>query len=249
MKIVSLTVLHYGREWLEWALRSVYQVMDEMHIFYTPHPSHGHSTKARCPDSREELYGIGEMFPNVAWHDTEGLYYEGQHRDYARHVCIDAGADVILVLDADEVWDIDDLERAIVLQPGLWKSRVKGHLWKGVNWVCRDACMPDRVIVPGSNEPRYLDSLGFWHFGYAISMISMIYKLRIHGHHNELKPRWYPEVYRDWKSPADTPECGVHPTCGCDDRTGKPFWAPEPFDRYEIEHLVGDHPIFNEPYV
>ena len=259
MKLVSLTVLHYGREWLEWALRAVYPFVDEMHVFYTPHPSHGHQqTRHKCPDSKEELHGIVSAFPTARWHETTQFYDEGPQRDYARDFCLEQGADLIVVVDADEVWDPDDLNQSIEEasgKPGLWKSRIKGNLWKGVNWVCRDELSPDRFISPGSHaasrslrssrEPRYLSGPGFWHFGYAVSMQSMLYKLSIHGHKDELRKDWA-FIYQNWKGLEDTPLDGVHPTNTRDSTTGKAFWVPEPFDRREIAHLVGDHPYFND---
>ena len=252
MKLVSLTVLHYGREWLEWALRSTSPFVDEQHIFYTSHPSHGHTTRHKCPDTRAELREIASGFTRTRWHDVDQFYYEGDHRDYARQVCLDAGADLILVLDSDEVWDPDDLDAAITQAagtPGLWKSRIKGNFWRSVNWVCRDELMPDRIFVPGAgNKVRYLDGPGFWHFGYCIAETTMLYKLSCHGHRDELRPGWYPRIYRDWK-PGVTVECGVHPTNTCDSRTGKSFWVPEPFDRNEIRHLIGDSPYFSDELV
>lgn len=252
MKLVSLTVLHYGREWLEWALRSVEPFMDEMHIFYTPHPSHGHpATRQTNPDSKEELFYIAKAFPSVHWHEVDAFYNEGPQRDFARDFCIAEGADLIVVVDADEVWDPDDLDSAIAQaygHPALWKSRIKGNLWKGVHWVCRDDLRPDRIIVPGSLDPRYLEGPGFWHFGYAVSMQTMLYKLSIHGHKDELRKDWA-YLYQQWKNPDDTPKCGVHPTNECDSTSGKAFWVPEPFDREELRHLIGDHPYFDEDLV
>lgn len=252
MKIVSLTVLHYGREWLEWALRAVYPFMDEMHVFYTSHPSHGHrETRHKCPDSQEELYSIVSAFPNSRWHDVDQFWDEGPQRDHARQVCLDTEADMILVVDADEIWDPDDLDHSLgeaYDKPGIWKSRIRGNLWKGVNWVCRDELMPDRIIVPGSSEPYYLSGRGFWHFGYAVSVQCMIYKWRIHGHRDELRKDWL-YLYQEWKGPQDNSECGVHPTNECDGQTGKAFWSPVPFDREELRHLIADHPYWDEELV
>jgi hypothetical protein len=245
MKIVSLTVLHYGREWLEWALRSVADVMDEMYIFYTPHPSHhGEDTKFTCPDSQEELYAIASAFPTVKWETVTQFWHEGAHRDYARHVCERNGADMILVLDADEVWDIEDLDGALQQawdgKEDIFRSRIKGNFWRSVNWVCYDQLMPERIIVPGrGREFGHLSGAGFWHFGYAISHEMMIYKLRIHGHKDDLRPRWYPEKYRDWDSTVRD----VHPT------NGGGFWNPVPIDRNDVAHLIGDHNYFKDELI
>jgi len=79
-------------------------------------------------------------------------------------------------------------------------------------------------------------------------MQTMLYKMSIHGHIAELRKDWK-FLYQEWKGPEDTPRCGVHPTNECDSKTGRAFWTPEPFDRQELYHLVGDHPYFTDKLV
>lgn len=246
--------LHYGREWLEWAIRSTLPFVDGWHIFYTDHPSHGYQTQATCPDTKAELQHIA-LPMGVQWHDIPpDIRQEGQHRDYAVEWLKNAGADLILWVDADEVWDVDDLQvlfEQAAKTPNVHDFRVKvrGHFWRSVNWVCKDACMPVRMInphVPLGTE-AYVSDAGFWHFGYAQSFQTVAYKIKIHGHRGELRRNWL-SIYSDWE-PGIVYDCGVHPTNACDDKTGKPFWTPEPFDRMEIADLIGDHPYFNDELI
>lgn len=249
MKVLAYCALHYGQEWLEWTIRSVIDFVDEYHVFYTPHPSHGTRTDKSLPDGedRETLRAIALSFDDVVWHDVTQFYQEGDHRDYCVNVLSQMGADLILWQDADEIWDPDVLSDAMdwVMARDYRDNRVHAmHFWKGLNWVCYDECMPVRFIKPGAGQREgYVPGRGFYHMGYAQSAMLIQYKMTIHGHRAELKRNWFP-VYRDWKGPEDTPECGVHPTNGCDDKTHKPFWNPVPFVRFDIEHLVGDHPYF-----
>ena len=41
MKIVGYTIVHYGADYIGYAVRSVLPLVDKHNIFYTPHPSHG----------------------------------------------------------------------------------------------------------------------------------------------------------------------------------------------------------------
>lgn len=243
--------LHYGQEWLEFAIRSVEPLVDEYHVFYTDHPSHGSTTDMTKPEGedRETLKRIAESFDCVVWHDVDQFWQEGQHRDYCVHYLTQRGADLILWNDADEVWDLDVLSDALEFA---WENPYKEyrthamHFWCGVNHVCMDECMPVRIIKPSGEGEGYVPGRGFYHFGYAQSAMLILYKSKIHGHRGEWRPGWFP-IYRDW-SPDKTYECGVHPTNACDDN-GKPFWTPVPFDRYDLEELIGDHPYFKDERV
>lgn len=226
--------------------------VDGYHVYYTPHPSHGTRTRKSIPqgEDRTTLYNIATSLGAV-WHDVDQFWQEGDHRDYCVEQLAGMGADLILWQDADEIWDADELCEHMEFawdNPGRDYRVHAVHFWKGLNWVCMDACMPVRFIRPGGSGEVYIPGMGFYHMGYAQSPMLIQYKMTIHGHRAELKKGWFP-VYRDWEGPEDTPQCGVHPTNGCDDKTGKPFWTPVPFNRFDIEHLVGDHPYFSDKLV
>lgn len=244
MKIVAYYGLHYGREWFEWSLRWMAPFVDETHIFYTPHPSHGTQTSMTIPllETRAEL-ALTAALAGATWHDVDQFFQEGAHRDYAVNWCFQNGADLVIAPDADEIWDPDELERAIAQALDgphrLYRARVQGHFWKGVNWVCRDECWPVRFLKPlGDDQDGFIEGPGFWHFGYAQSEMLVLYKMRIHGHRNEIRKGWYLEKFKDWK-----PGIGdVHPT-------NIDFWTPEPFSREEIAYLIADHPYFSDEMV
>lgn len=252
MKILAYCSLHYGVEWLEWAIRSVEPLVDEFHIFYTPHPSHGHRTRMTIPEgeSREVLKSIADGFDIVVWHDVDKFWQEGDHRDYCVEVLTELGADLILWVDADEVWDLDVLAEALdFAAAGTARNYLvhASHFWCGVNDICYDDCMPVRIIKPSGTGDAFIPGMGFYHFGYAQSEMIVLYKSKIHGHRNDWRKNWF-SMYKGW-APGKTYKCGVHPTNECDDKTGKPFWTPVPFNRYDIEHLIGDHPYFKDERV
>jgi hypothetical protein len=239
MKIIAQYILHYGKEWLFHSMRSVRPFVDEIRVFYTPQPSHGHSSHIPCPESRGELYAIAEQFDAI-W--DEGIYqHEGQHRDHAYDECVDAGADIILVVDADEVWLPEQLkwvlERVHTESPRNWCVNML-HFWRSLGWVCRDNMWPERILMPkrlpvvenGYIPSEYCQPL---HMGYAQSPGIIRYKISIHGHKNEFRPWWFSKKFMAWEPGMKD----VHPTC-------ENTWTPEPFDKSLIEDVVGDHPYF-----
>lgn len=252
MKILAYCALHYGAEWLEWAIRSMIDLVDEYHVFYTPHPSHGYQTRRKMPggEDRDTLYNIASLF-DVTWHDVDQFYQEGDHRDYCVVQLTDRGADIIVWQDADEVWDLDELSNSLdfVVEHDARNYGVHAmHFWRGVNWVCLDECMPIRFIKPSGHGTAFIPGMGFYHFGYAQSPMLVAYKKSIHGHRGDWRKKWWSDIYNNW-DPTKTCECGVHPTNSCDDKTGKPFWTPQPFNRFDIEDLIGDHPYFNDEII
>ena len=217
--------------------------MDEIRVFYTPQPSHGHASSIPCPEFRSELYSIAEQF-DVVWHD--GLYaHEGQHRDYAYDACVGAGADIILVVDADELWLPEQLKWVLgyvrCKNPRNWCVNML-HFWRSLGWVCRDNMWPERIIMERQALPKQLDTRHLsplkcrpLHMGYAVSLETMQYKMPIHGHTQLFRPGWFEEKYAGWKPGV----VDVHPTDYPD------VWTPEPFDKSSIEDLLGDHPYFH----
>lgn len=250
MKIMAYYVLHYGKEWLHWSLRSLAPHVDEVVILYTPTPSYGHTTTLTNPDTRDDLYGIAKSLisgSNLIWQDYQGGNIgEGAHRDAAVDICKERGADYVFVADYDEVWEHRTFVAALsqirnAAKPAKnWRVPIQ-HYWRSVNWVCKDPSMPVRVLdlsrPINNNSDGYIthENGVVHHFGYAISPALMQYKWGIHGHKPEYRPGWFEHKFMKWKPnyPMD-----VHPT-------NIDFWNPASFDKNTIAHLVGDHPYFD----
>ena len=218
MKIIAYCSLHYGREYLAYAIRSVIDVVDEFWILYTPTPSHGKNNGATCPDPREFLYSLAleAAGAKLRWHDGQ-YHHEGEHRDMIYHLVPDA--DLILVVDADEVWNTGLPAHA--LATAMADDTVRNwrvpmiHLWRAFDKaILHDSAYPTRVIRPGVPEgdgdvPRRHEHDVIAHFGYAQSERIIAYKMAIHGHRDEFRADvdWYSEIFIANRQ-QDTHPCG-----------------------------------------
>lgn len=240
MRIHSYTVLHYGKDYLPYALRSVYDNVEVLNVVFTPHPSHGNRTEHKAPESKEDLLRAALNYDpenKIRWHETDKFYYEGEHRDYALGLC--AGADLALVVDCDEVWHSDVLQSALEYVYSENKARNWllnfTHLWRSFEWCVRDNMWPVRVI-----DLRHVDGTAYipkelgeiYHFGYAVQSYLQFYKWSIHGHKNELRPNWWKERWTVWPPVGD-----CHPTC-------LDTWYPERFDKEQLPELMREHPFW-----
>jgi len=245
MNIQSYTIVHYGKDYLSYALKSVYHSVDQLNVFYTPNPSHGHQIDISPVETKEELVKAAFAYDpdnKVKWFDMSGMRHEGQQRDAALEFCQYNGADLVVVVDCDEIWHREQLELA--LSDAAEKS-IRNHLvnmvhfWRSFNWVCRDDGWPVRIIdlrAPNRSVayiPREMAQV--YHFGYAIVEKVMGYKMKIHGHKNELRPNWTEDYWRLQNSPVF--DC--HPT------NDNGFWYTEPFDKSELPDFMRDHPFYN----
>jgi len=238
MKVVALYCLHYGSEWLFWSMRSIKDFVDDIVVVYSPVPSHGHGTEARVPDDRDTLVHLAGRF-DAKWTDILGSRWEGEHRDEGASICESIGADIVLVVDHDEIWEPEHLQQSLefVKETDARDFRIPfQHYYRSVGWVCHDLAQPVRfhrladkglAYVPGKFGKVH-------HYGYAQSSTLVDYKWKIHGHLGELRPNWYQEKFLDW-----TPGMlDVHPT-------NLNFWNPEPFDRTQLVDLISDHPYYS----
>jgi hypothetical protein len=243
MKTVAYYMLHYGKEWLHHSMRSIADHVDEICVFYTSTPSHGHGTQLQNPDTREELYDITKAF-DVYWHDTPGFHWEGEHKDFAVNTCIDTHkADIVLAVDADEIWHPDHLEECleVAMEGDCRHYRVEFmHFWRSLKWVCHDAAMPIRLHCFHHDrklEEYYITCvadgirLKVYHMGYAQSPSITQYKQDIHGHKDQWRIGWFENTFLPWEPGMND----VHPT-------NVDFWNPVPFDDDGmLQYLVGDH--------
>lgn len=252
MKVNSYSIIHYAKDYAAYSLKSVEPLMDRQFIFYTSHPSHGHRVDIPPIETRDEILNSipVEQWKKLQWLDTDTFWYEGGQRDYAVSVA-SRDADLVLVLDYDEIWPADTLANVLahIWQANSarnWLLNFTGHFWRSFNYICKDENWPVRVI-----DTRHAGGLAYipkelgpvYHFGYAISDKVLRYKLAIHGHKNELRPGWYEEKWQAWPPVED-----CHPTNGRKDN-GEGWWNPEPFDKYSLPSIMHEHPYFNEEIV
>lgn len=207
--VATITPCHYGASYLGYALRSVEDIADESLIMYSPHPSHGtRHTDIPCPDSREDL--LASVFDSglladpdkVRWYDHEGWNNEG---DQFNAGWAYTDADIIVKLDADELYPPGLLQKAIEhgLRANCYETRLPlVHLWRSFyKGFTKDPAAPGRIYIRSLPKqettywpPNDLDRI--WHGGYAQSLDVVQYKISIHGHRSEFRdPNWFENVY------------------------------------------------------
>lgn len=250
MKVISFTCLHYGLDYLEWAIRSVIDHVDEHWVVYSPVGSHGFRTDRVCPDTREELYAAAQRGAGdkLRWH--EGTYaHEGEHRGMVHQLAPDA--DVILVVDADEVWAEGLAEQFTA--PGAfimtrdtvqrWRLPII-HYWRSFyRCVLYDPAFPVRVIYPkAASGEDTISTFPFTminHFGYAQRPEIVEYKQHTHGHKGEWRKDvdWFNDVFMANRQ-TDT-----HPV-------GSEYWNPEQVNPwYYLPHFMRQHPYANSQVI
>ena len=243
---IAYYAIHYGKEWLEWSIRSVKPFVDEVHVFYTGYPSHGHSTSLVCPETALDLKIVTDRM-GAEWWNCSHMHFnwEGAHRDYAVNMCRELGADTILVVDPDEVWTPEYLTAALDEAESGTETVYRvfmRHFWRSVKWVCDDLAAPVRILRSNASNKaeNYIKAIGkVLHFGYAQSPRITFYKQDIHGHKGEWREGWFENVFMPWQPGQGD----VHPT-------NVNFWTPVPYeDNGELKQLIGDHPYFGKDII
>lgn len=156
MKIVGYTALLYGVEWLERAIRSVIDAVDEYHVIYSPFGSHNGNRRVELPagEDARTLYEIAHDTAGrkLRWYThTDGWNTEGEQRNMIFSLAPDAWR--VVNLDYDEVWSPGLVEAVIgasASRPDIRDWRVPMiHLWRDMNHaILHDPAYPVRVINP-----------------------------------------------------------------------------------------------------
>lgn len=242
MNVISYTALHYGADYLHYAIKSVIDHVDKHYILYTPIGSHGHRTPIPCPETRDELFAIAQRAAGdkLVWIDGEWPY-EGAQREHIHVVAPDA--DVVLVVDADEVWPsglVRNLTDGIDYGHLAKRNRVTmRHFWRSFyRCVLHDPASPVRVICPKKPESE-MGLSDLWgsinHFGYAQRPEIVRYKLETHGHKNEFRRDvdWFNDVFMANR------QHDCHPV-------GSEYWNPEIFNPLDyMPEFMRQHPYYN----
>lgn len=238
MKVISYTIVHYGKDYIDYALRSIQSNVYQSNVIHTSTPSHGHRTNIQPIETLEQIQSAVSI--PVNWYQTQNIHQEGQQRDYCVDLCATQGADLILVQDYDEIWNEQMLNQALRY---VWnENKARNwlinftHLWKSFDWCCKDEGWPVRII-----DLRHREGVGYiprefgeiYHFGYAVTDETMRYKWEIHGHKGELRPGW---LDNQW---AAIPAVDCHPT------NDKGFWNTESFDKTKLPPIMKSHPWYN----
>lgn len=242
MKVIGYVALHYGRTYLSHAIRSIIQDIDELWILYTAQGSHGHRTSIPCPETRDELYAIAQQAAGDKLRWVDGSWtHEGQQRD-SIHLHV-PDADVVVVLDSDEIWTPGLLPSVINSMRHTKRRNIRIpfiHYWRSLHRaILHDPAFPVRVIFPKQADgtityapPPWMEEsrLVIHHFGYAQPAEIVRYKQLTHGHRNEWRRDcdWFNDVFMANR------QYDCHPV-------GSPYWNPEDVTPPEI---LQDHPFY-----
>lgn len=247
MKRVGVMAVHYGKEYIAHAARSLAIVCDEVHVFYTPYPSFGFNEGAVCPDTEDELIFEARRFaPRLVWRRVEGLVQEAHHRGLMTSTAERVGGTTMVIADADEVWYPSALETAVQHvedsnSAGRWLAHFH-NFWRSWEWTVRDAFKPIRIVDLRNsiNVDRHLDwnsqPLPIYHFGYAQTLATMRYKFTCHGHKAEFKPGWFEKKFVPWTPDGDHTD--LHPCVNN-------LWTAERTDAETLvilDQLIPGHP-------
>lgn len=225
--VAAIIPLHYGLDWIEYAMRSVLDEVDEYLVMYSPVPSHGirHSALP-CPDSREDLMeAVASVAPHkTRWYEHDAWANEGaQFRDGWQYT----NADVIVKLDSDEIWPPHLLSDVVAhgIEKQAHEARVLlRHHWRSLyKAFTDDPAAPGRVYIRAFdrgettyNSPDNRHRIT--HTGYCNPLDIVRYKISIHGHAGEFRKDcdWFEDVYKanrqydchpigmdSWSWPAD----------------------------------------------
>lgn len=156
MKIVGMMALHYGIEFLPYAVRSIIDDVDEMWFIHTPVGNHaGGPSDLPLPEDEHpaNLYdaareAAGRKF---RWYSYSNWHTEGDQRDTISQLAPDA--DRILVVDSDEIYGPGLAAAAIAAsasRPDIRDWRLPFiHMWKDFyHAILHDPAYPVRLINP-----------------------------------------------------------------------------------------------------
>ena len=240
MKTIAYTALAYGSPYLPWAIRSVIDHVNEYYVLYSADGSHSHKSTLPLPvsESRSNLLRLAKLVAGdkLRWIDGDWTQ-EGEQRDSIHTIVPDA--DVILVLDYDEVWQDVPL---IIEQATGHENRVSMvHFWRSFHRaVLHDPAYPIRVIRPKTEAiGTTVHPAPIAHMGYAIPSELMTYKRGIHGHKAQFRTdidwwadRWMVNAQHD-----------CHPV-------GSEYWNPEAVNPLDyMPDFMQAHPYFDKDVI
>lgn len=243
MKTLAYIPLHYGKEYLRYAIESVYDSVDQILILYTQKPSYGHGTNIKNPDTSRELMDCVSGLNKVNWMNVN-VNGEGKHRDLAIAYAKRNGYDIVLAVDADEVWEPNTVDLAIKQafdgKERRYATNHKGWItfYRSFNDIVTDGFEPIRLtnMNRGNNDQGRVTENIIYHFGYANCERLQAYKMAIHGHKDDIQRDWFTKKWLNFD--RDKTEY-MHPATDA-------YWIKsERFDKTVLPELLKKHPYYN----
>lgn len=250
MNIVAFSPLHYGADYLGYAIRSVIDDVDAFYVLYTPHSSYGWKTHVPIPEreNRDNLHAIAlaAAGDKLHWHDGRWSSF-GDHNDAIMDIAPDA--DIVVTVDSDEIWQTGMLKFAIdetIDKPEMEWRLPMVHYWRSFRWaVLHDPAYPIRIRYPRRKPGtsgyvrRHSEGMVINHMGYATKEDVCWYKIQVHGHRGEFRTdcNWYHDKFL-----ANVKD-DVH-------IVGSEYWFPREVDPLVyLPEWMQAHPFWNEDVI
>lgn len=243
MKIIGYQPLLYGKEYLATSLNSVKDHVDKFVILYTPTGSQGHKTDLVNPDSEEEMRQIAsDVLGNKLIWSSKEYSHEAEHRADALNYVGDAN--ILLTLDADEVFEPADIEAALktTFDSPLRYQGINGFInfWKSFDYILIDQFRPIRFINLKNEGGQGEVMQRIYHFSCAQRAEIVKFKWNTSGHRAELFEDWM-DKYFNWY-----PGCAIewlHPA-------SHQIWQkPELFDKTTLPDILKNHPNYTKALI
>lgn len=228
-KIVGCTALLYGKTYLEAAIRSVIDSVEEHHVLYCPHPSHGYNNGILPPDTEDELHDIAwkAAGKKLRWNKGD---WQRENEQRSSILYYAPNADAIVIVDSDEIY-ADHLAHDAIewgLASGCGQLRLPFiHMWRTFKrGFTHDPAYPTRIVFPkqsGATETMPTNR-SIWHYGYAQPSEIVKYKVQNHGHLSEFRRdvNWFDDVFMANRQFDCHPIGSEHWDCGDIDLTKLP---------------------------
>lgn len=239
MKIIGMTALLYGTSYLDAAIRSIIDSVDEHYILYCPHPSHGYNNGILPPASESES-NLHEIAWNAAGTKLRWIRGDWQRENEQRNSIFHyaPNSDVIVIVDSDECYADGLADEAIAYGIGAGCGQLRlpfTHLWRSFRkGFAHDPAYPTRVVFPNqSGETLTMPTdKRIWHFGYAQPSDIVKFKMKNHGHLIEFKRNvdWFSDVFMANR------QIDCHPI-------GSEYWNVEDIDLTNLPSVLSNHPL------
>ena len=220
-----------------------------MVIAYSEEPSQGFTATEKCPESEEELFEIAHnvLGEKLIWNSKQSYKYEAEHR--AVRYIYSTGYDIILTIDADEVFNEADIPEALNFahtNPQRYYGIIGYYnFWRSFSWCCTDGFRPIRIEKTlAQNQDQNLNcNLRVYHFSMCQAENTMRYKYKIFGHASEIKPNYLENIYFAWTPEKNDEITNLHPA-------SNGIWGrAEPFDKTTLPEYLKQHPNYNKELI
>ena len=173
---------------------------------------------------------------------------EGEQRTAMSKLAKELGYDYILVIDVDEYYRKEDIQKAINFISNNHAERydidIEYNFWKDENWEVRPRiskvrlfCVPAGTKFPGNrnvNAKKLLmpSDIVLYHFSYVGDDAKILNKLTHFSHAHEVRKDWFKNIWQKW-----TPEMeNIHPCVSHVFKKAIPFDCPEDIkQRYNLK--------------